>query len=644
MSASPSIELTLPDGSVRTVERGATPLDVALSIGAGLARAAIGAELDGALVDLRQPLQEGGAFRLFTSKNAEAGEFIRHSAEHVMADAVKRLWPEVEIDAGRQDHSEKYQYDFRFSRPFSPEDLEAIETMMKKILKEKATFERIEVSREEAAKIFEEMGESLKVERLKDIPEGETITLYRHGQFTDLCRGPHVQNVKQIGAVKLLEASAVYWKGDEKNERLQRIYGTAFGSKQELAEYEEQIAQAQARDHRRLGTELDLFSFHPEAPASPFFHPKGSLVYRGLMDYVRELYEQFGYQEVLTPQILDVDLWHQSGHYDNYRENMYFTTIDEREFAVKPMNCPTHCLIFGTRLRSYRDLPIRYADFGRLHRYERSGVVTGLTRVRSFCQDDGHIFCTEEQVEEEVQGVVQMIRNIYETFGFDDVLIELSTRPEKRIGSEELWDQAEEALAKALENQGIDYVINAGDGSFYGPKIDFQVKDAIGRSWQLGTVQLDYQMPQRFGLSYVGTDGAEHQPVMVHRAMLGSLERFLGILIEHTTGSFPVWLAPVQAVVLPVSEKFLDYGKTVEGELRKLGVRAELDERNEKLGYKIREAQLQKIPYMLVVGAREEEAGMINVRRRDGSELGAMGREAFADHLQELVATRSREL
>lgn len=639
------IELTLPDGSVRSVSEGSTPLDVAASIGPGLAKAAIGGELEGRQVDLREPLRAGGVFRLFTARDPEAGEFIRHSAEHVMADAVKRLWPETEIDAGRQDHSEKYQYDFRFPRTFSAEDLEAIEAKMVEILKEKSTFERIEVDRAEAARIFEAAGEGLKAERLADIPEGETITLYRHGRFTDLCRGPHVQNVQQIGAVKLLEASAVYYKGDEANERLQRIYGTAFASRKELEAFEEQRAQAQARDHRRLGPELDLFSFHPQAPASPFFHPKGALVYRGLMDFVRELYEDFGYKEVLTPQILDVELWHTSGHYDHYRENMYFTQIDERQFAVKPMNCPTHCLIFGTKLRSYRDLPIRYADFGRLHRYERSGVVSGLTRVRTFCQDDAHVFCTPEQIEDEVTAVIEMIRRIYGAFGFEnDVMIELSTRPEKRLGSDEMWDRAERALASAMERQGIEYEINAGDGAFYGPKIDFQVQDTIGRSWQLGTVQLDYQMPERFGLSYVGADGAEHRPVMIHRAMLGSLERFIGILIEHTAGAFPVWLAPTQAVLLPVSEKFLDYAKQIAGELKASGLRAEVDVRNEKLGYKIREAQLQKIPYMVVVGGREQDSDTINVRRRDGEELGSLTVRDFLLRIQELVASRSLKL
>jgi len=643
MSTPTTLELTLPDGSVRSAADGATPLDIATEIGPGLAKAALGAELDGELVDLRQPMHHSGRFRLFTSRDAEAGQFIRHSAEHVMADAVKRLWPEAEYDAGRQDHSEKYQYDFRFPRTFTAEDLEQIEAKMKEILKEKATFERIEVSREEAAKIFADLGETLKQVRLADIPEGETITLFRHGRFTDLCRGPHVQNVGQIGAVKLLEASGVYFKGDEANERLQRIYGTAFGSKKELAAHLEQIEQARKRDHRRLGPELDLFSFHPQAPASPFFHPNGTVVYNQLIEHVRQLYHQYGYDEVVTPQILDVDLWHTSGHYENYREAMFFIDADGRQLAVKPMNCPTHCLIYSTRLRSYRDLPIRYADFGRLHRYERSGVVSGLTRVRTFCQDDGHIFCTEEQVEEEVLRTVEMIQQIYGTFGFE-IDIEISTRPEKRLGSDEMWDRAEGALRAALDRQGIAYDVNEGDGAFYGPKIDFQVRDSIGRSWQLGTVQLDYQLPERFELEYVGSDGAEHRPVMIHRAMLGSLERFIGILIEHTAGAFPLWLAPVQAIVLPVSEKFLDYAQQVRDQLHTAGLRTKLDSRNEKLGYKIREAQLQKVPYMLVVGGREQESNSVSVRRRQGDDLGSLSVEDFLAHAVQLRDSHSNEL
>ncbi|HEX3551896.1 MAG TPA: threonine--tRNA ligase [Thermoanaerobaculia bacterium] len=639
-----AVHLTLPDGSVRTVAPGTTPLEVAAAIGPRLAKDAVGAELDGRKVDLRLPLKQGGAFRIFTVKSPEAGEFIRHSAEHVLADAVKRLWPEAEYDAGRQDHSEKFQYDFRFPRAFTPDDLARIEDQMREILAEKSGFERIEVSRAEAERIFREMGETLKVERLKDIPEGETITLYRDGRFTDLCRGPHVQNLSQIGAVKLLEASGVYWKGDESNERLQRIYGTAFGSEKELQEYLAQVELARARDHRRLGQELDLFSFNPLAPAMPFLHPKGAAIYVALIDYVRELNARYGYGEVVTPQILDVELWKTSGHYDNYHENMFFTEADEREMAVKPMNCPTHCLIFGTRLRSYRDLPIRYADFGRLHRYERSGVTNGLFRVRSFQQDDAHVFCTEEQVESAVLAATGMILELYRTFGFDEVRIELSTRPAKRIGADELWDRAESALARALESRGIQYQVNPGDGAFYGPKIDFHVQDALGRSWQLGTVQLDYQMPQRFGLKYVAADGAEHQPVMIHRAMLGSVERFLAILIEQTAGAFPLWLAPVQAVVLPVSEKFAEYGERVRAALAAARVRVELDDRNEKLGYKIREAQVQKVPYMLVVGAREQEDGTVAVRRRAGEDLGALTVEAFLARVDDLVASRSREL
>jgi threonyl-tRNA synthetase len=639
-----AINLTLPDGSVRTVPAGTTPLEVAAAIGPRLAKDAVGAELDGRKVDLRLPLQQGGAFRIFTVKSPEAGEFVRHSAEHVLADAVKRLWPEAEYDAGRQDHSEKFQYDFRFPRAFTPEDLEKIEEKMREILAEKSEFERVEVSREEAERIFREMGETLKLERLKDIPEGETITLYKDGRFVDLCRGPHVQSLAQVGAVKLLEASGVYFKGDEKNERLQRIYGTAFATQKEMDEHMAALEAARARDHRRLGTELDLFSFNPQAPAMPFFHPHGAAVYIALMDYVREVNTRYGYGEVITPQILDVELWKTSGHYDNYRENMFFTEADERVMSVKPMNCPTHCLIFGTRLRSYRDLPIRYSDFGRLHRYERSGVTNGLFRVRSFSQDDAHVFCTEEQVEEVVLAAAGMILEVYRTFGFEEVRIELSTRPAKRVGSDELWDRAEGALARALDSRGMAYQVNPGDGAFYGPKIDFHVKDSIGRSWQLGTVQLDYQMPRRFDLKYVGADGGEHVPVMIHRAMLGSIERFMAILIEQTAGAFPLWLAPVQAVVLPISEKFAEYGGTVHRALADAGVRVELDDRNEKLGYRIREAQVQKIPYMLVVGAREAEEGTVSVRRRAGEDLGALSTTDFLARVRDLVSSRSREL
>jgi threonyl-tRNA synthetase len=638
------IALVLPDGRSLSVPRGSTPLDAARAIGPRLADAAVGAELEGSDVDLRRPLGAGGRFRVFTGKDPESGRFVRHSAEHVMADAVKRLWPEVEIDVGRVDHSEKFQYDFRRSQPFTPEDLARIESKMREILAEGSAFERIEVSRDEAERFFGERGERLKVERLADIPEGEPITIYRHGEFYDLCRGPHVRDLRQIGAIKLLEASSVYWKGDEKNERLQRVYGTAFATPKELEEYEARQVEVAARDHRRLGPQLDLWSMNPHAPASPFFHPDGAFVYNQLVEFVREFYQRDGYGEVLTPQIMDVELWKTSGHYDYYGDAMFFTEAEGRQFAVKPMNCPGACLIFQSRMHSYRDLPLRYSDFGRLHRAERSGVITGLTRVRTFCQDDAHIFCTEEQVEAEVMSVVGRIREIYQVFGFGEVGVEVSTRPAKAVGTAETWERAQATLKSVLDRNGIAYTPNPGEGAFYAPKIDFQVKDVMGRSWQLGTVQLDYQLPERFELKYTEPSGEERRPVLIHRAMLGSLERFIAILVEHTGGSFPLWLSPRQAVVLPISEKFSEYGAAVTERLRGAGLRVELDDRGEKLGYRIREAQMRKTPYMLVVGAREAEAGTVAVRLRGGEDLGSMDVGELEQRMRGLVASRSLEL
>ena len=643
-ASSERIELALPDGRSLSLPRGTTPLAAAGAIGPRLADAAVGAELDGRDVDLRLPLDRGGRFRVFTAKDHEAGRFVRHSAEHVMADAVKRLWPEVEIDVGRTDHSEKFQYDFRRAQPFTPEDLAKIESKMREILAEGSAFERIEIARDEAARFFAERGEGLKVKRLDDIPPDQTITLYRHGDFYDLCRGPHVRDLRQIGAVKLLEASAVYWKGDEKNERLQRVYGTAFSTERELEEYERRVEEAAARDHRRLGPQLDLWSMSPHAPASPFFHPAGALVYNQLVEFVREFYAEDGYGEVLTPQIMDVELWKKSGHYDYYGDAMFFTEAEGRQFAVKPMNCPAACLVFQTRMRSYRDLPLRYSDFGRLHRAERSGVVTGLTRVRTFCQDDAHIFCTEDQVESEVMSVVERIREIYDVFGFGEVAVEVSTRPAKAVGTAETWERAQATLKGVLDRHGIAYTPNPGEGAFYAPKIDFQVKDVLGRSWQLGTVQLDYQLPERFELKYTDPSGEERRPVLIHRAMLGSLERFIGILVEHTGGALPLWLAPRQAVVLPVSEKFAEYGADVTRRLRDQRIRVELDDRGEKLGYRIREAQLQKTPYMLVVGGREAEAGTVAVRLRGGEDRGSVEVGELAARMRELIAARSLEL
>jgi len=643
-----TIQVTLPDGTTREYEAGTTVLEVAASIGRRLARDAVAGVVDGRLVDLRTPLEEDVALRIVTVKDPEGGEVIRHSAEHVMADAVKRLWPGTPIDAGRQDHSEKFQYDFRFPRPFRPEDFERIEAEMMRIIKEDLPFERIEVSREEARRIMEERGEDIKLVRLEDIPEGETITLYRHGDFLDLCRGPHVQRTSQIGAVKLLEASGAYFKGDERNEMLQRLYGTAFPSKKELDAYFARLEEIRRRDHRRLGRELDLFSFHPESPASPFFHPRGALVYNALVDLMRSRYREYGYEEVITPQIFDVSLWKRSGHYDNYRENMFFADafdeVEDRKFSVKPMNCPSHCLIFGTRAHSYRDLPRRIADFGRLHRYERSGVVTGLTRVRSFAQDDAHIFCTPEQIEPEITALFDFIFEVYGIFGFADIEIFLSTRPEKAMGDRAIWEHAETVLARCLDARGTAYTVNEGDGAFYGPKIDFVVHDAIGREWQLATIQLDFLLPERFDLAYVDSDGTEKRPVMIHRAILGSIERFFGVMLEHFGGDLPPWLAPEQARVLPITDAVNDYAESVCARLREAGIRAEVDRRSEKLGYKIREGEAMKVPYLLVVGGREAEQGTVALRLRHRRDEGVHPLEAVVERIVNAVTTRSLEL
>ncbi|HVN32196.1 MAG TPA: threonine--tRNA ligase [Thermoanaerobaculaceae bacterium] len=626
------IQLTLPDGSVKEFPLGATPLEVARSVGERLAAAAVAGELDGEVVDLRAPIGRSGKFRVLTARDPEAGVVIRHSAEHVLADAVERLFPGTIIDAGRQDHSEKFQYDFRIDHAFTPEDLERIEQEMARIVKEGRPFERRVVSRKEAAEIFRKRKEEIKLIRLEDIPEGEDITIFRHGDFVDLCRGPHVQRTDQIGAFKLLDTSGAYFKGDERNEMLQRIYGTAFATKEELDAYFAKIEEARRRDHRRLGRELDLFSFSPLAPASPFFHPRGAIVYNELVALMRELYQEFGYEEVITPQLFDVDLWKRSGHYENYLENMFFSDVEGREFSMKPMNCPAACLIYATRSHSYRDLPVRMADFGRLHRYERSGVVQGLTRVRTFVIDDAHIFCTPAQIGQEVSSLFELMFRVYGTFGFQEPAIYLSTRPEKAIGEVDLWRNAEAQLEKCLKERGVAYTLNPGEGAFYGPKIDFVVQDAIGREWQLGTIQLDFNLPNRFDLTYVAEEGTEQRPVIIHRAVLGSVERFFGVMLEHFAGDLPLWLAPEHARVLPVSDRFMDAGRAVRDRLRRAGLRAELDERSEKLGAKIRDGELAKVPVLLVVGAREAESGGASVRVRHRGDLGTKT-------LDEIVAT-----
>ncbi len=573
-----TIQVTLPDGSSRELPEGTTVLELAESIGPRLAKDTVAGVVDGRLVDLRTPLVSDAEVRIVTPRDPEGGEVIRHSAEHVLADAVKRLWPGTPIDAGRQDHSEKYQYDFRFPRPFRPEDFERIEEEMRHIVAEDLPFERIEASRDEVAEEMKRRGEEIKLVRLADIPEGETISLYRHGDFVDLCRGPHVQRTGQIGAVRLLEASGAYFKGDERNEMLQRIYGTAFASKAALDAYFERLEEIRRRDHRRLGKELELFSFHPEAPASPFFHPRGAIVYNQLIDLMRERYRHYGYREVITPQIFDVALWKRSGHYDNYRDDMFFAggfdDVEERAASVKPMNCPSHCLLYGEGAHSYRDLPLRLADFGRLHRYERSGVVTGLTRVRTFSQDDAHIFCTPEQIGGEITALFELVFEVYGVFGFTDVDIFLSTRPEKAIGDPAIWEHAERVLTGCLEARGVSYTVKAGEGAFYGPKIDFDVHDALGRSWQLATIQLDFNLPERFDLTFVDSDGEEKRPVMIHRAILGSLERFYGVMLEHFGGDLPPWLAPEQARVLPITDDVVAYADEVAAALRARGLRA----------------------------------------------------------------------
>lgn len=638
-----TIVLELANGQTREVPVGTTPLDLARELLGEEAREAVVGLLDGAFVDLRAPIPHSGPFRILTVRDPEAGDVIRHSAEHVLADAVERLFPGTIIDAGRQDHSEKFQYDFRHPRPFTPEDLEKIEQEMARIIAEDLPFVREVVTREHAFELFQSRGEELKLVRLAEIPEGEEITLFRHGDFVDLCRGPHVQRTGQIGAFKLLETSGAYFKGDERNEMLQRIYGTAFATREELEAYFARIEEAKRRDHRRLGRELDLFSFHPLAPASPFFHPKGAIVYNELVALMRELYQRYGYQEVITPQLFDAELWKVSGHWDAYRENMFLTEVEGREFSFKPMNCPSHCLMYKSSARSYRDLPLRLADFGRLHRFERSGVVQGLTRVRSFSQDDAHIFCLPEQIGPEIDALFDLMFEVYSLFRFQAPNIYLSTKPEKAIGEPELWEQAEATLESCLKARGVAYTINPGEGAFYGPKIDFVVHDAIGREWQLGTIQLDFNLPRRFELTYAAADGSEKTPVMIHRAVLGSIERFFGVMLEHFAGDLPFWLAPEQVRVLPVSDKFLAGAQEVAERFRKEGLRAAVDTRSEKLGAKIRDGELAKVPVLLVIGGKELESGTVSVRLRHRGDLGSFPVSAVIERLREAKLARKLE-
>lgn len=638
-----NVTIRLPNGASLEVPAGTTVREVAERIGPRLAKDAVAGKLDGRIVDLVTRLESDGAIEILTWKSPDVVPIYRHSTAHLTAQAVKRLFPEVQIGIGPPIEN-GYYYDFLPARPFTPDDLEKIEAEMRRIIAEDLPIERSEMPVGEAVAIFEGQKDPLKVQIARELPEGERVSCYRQGEFIDLCRGPHVASTGRLGVFKLTHAAGAYWKGDEKNPMLQRIYGASFLTQKELDLHLQRLEDAKARDHRKLGRELGLVTFHPLAPASPFFLPKGASLYNGLLSYLREEYARRGYSEVITPQIFDADLFRISGHYDNYRENMYFTEIDEREFGVKPMNCPGHHLLFKESHWSYRDLPVRFADFGRLHRYERSGVTAGLTRVRTFSQDDGHIYVAPDQVESEVHALVEFLDSVYATFGFDDVDISVGLRPPSRMGSDESWDRSEQALESALKAIGRPYVVTPGDGNFYGPKIDFRVKDAIGRPWQLGTIQYDSAQPESFDLSYIGEDGKAHRPVVLHRAILGSVERFLGILIEHTAGNFPFWLAPVQAVVLPVSDRFVDAARATERQLAASGLRVEIDERNEKLGARIRKAELAKVPAMLVVGEKEASSHSVAVRLRHGGDAGTMSVEEFVSAARRAIEAKSGEL
>jgi threonyl-tRNA synthetase len=630
------IQIRLPDGKTLAVRAGSTVLSVAQTIGKGLGRAALAGRIDGLLVDLRLPLLADASLEIVTAKDPEGGEVIRHSAEHLMADAVKRLFPGVQIDVGRTDHSEKFQYDFLIDHPFTTDDLEQIEKEMGKIVAEKSEFVREVMSRDEARSFFQQRGEELKIARLDDIPEGEEITVFRHGEFADLCRGPHVQRANQIGAFKLIESAGAYWRGDESNPMLQRIYGTAFSSEKLLREHLARIEEAKQRDHRRVGADLDLFFTDPIAPGSPFYLPKGMILYNGLIDFIRSLYPKYGFTEVMTPQLFRSEIFKTSGHYQLFREDMFLLEGDEdEELGVKPMNCPGHCHLFSTRKHSYRELPIRFAEFSRLHRNERSGTLTGLSRVRSMAQDDAHIFCEPDQVEAELDSFFALTEEVYRALGLEGAEVAVSTRPAEYSGEPSDWERGERQLVEAVERAGFECSIKPGEAAFYGPKIECDFRDVMGRAWTLATLQIDVSMPARFGLRYVGRDDRPHQPAMLHRAILGSLERFIALYTEKTGGDFPFWLAPVQVALLPIAERHQVYAERVQAALEGAGIRVFLDARNEKLGYKIREAEIHKAPLMLVVGDQEEADGTVTPRYRRGSKQsnGAVALDAMVAQL-----------
>jgi len=633
--------ITLPDGSQRKYDAAVTVMDVAADIGPGLAKATLAGEVDGKLRDASHLIEDDAELRIITAKDPEGLEVIRHSTAHLLAQAVERLYPECQVTIGPVIENGFY-YDFSYPPGFTMEDLDRIGAEMRRIVKDALPVSREVWHRGEAIQFFRQEGEEYKAKIIEDLPEGEEITLYRQGEFVDLCRGPHVPDTGKLGQFKLTKLAGAYWRGDSRNEMLQRIYGTAWPSKQELEDYLHRLEEAEKRDHRRVGKQLDLFHFQEEAPGMVFWHDKGWRIYTLVQDYIREQLRRAGYQEVNTPEIVDIRLWEKSGHADKFIEDMFLTASENRDYAIKPMNCPCHVQIYNQGLVSYRDLPLRLAEFGSCHRNEPSGALHGLMRVRAFRQDDAHIFCTPEQVGAESADFIDLLYAIYADFGFNEVLVKLSTRPENRIGADELWDQAEQALAKALDDADIAWEENPGEGAFYGPKIEFSLKDTIGRVWQCGTLQLDFNMPGRLDATYVAEDSSRQTPVMLHRAILGSLERFIGILIENYGGAFPAWLAPVQAVVLNITEKQDDYCRQVAETLGNQGFRVDSDLRNEKIGFKIRQHTLDKVPYLLVVGDREVESGAVAVRTRSGEDLGAMTVAEFAQHLAEDVGRRGR--
>lgn len=625
--------ITLPDGSQRSFEHSVTIADVAASIGAGLAKAALAGKLNGRLCDTSTVITTDSTLSIVTEKDAEGLEIIRHSCAHLMAQAVKTLYPETQVTIGPM-IEDGFYYDFARKEPFTTDDLAKIEAKMETLAKQDIPVSRSLLPRDQAVDFFTQLGEKYKAEIIASIPSNEDLSLYQQAEFTDLCRGPHVPSTGKIKAFKLMKVAGAYWRGDAKNEMLQRIYGTAWANKKDLEAYLHRLEEAEKRDHRKLGKQLNLFHLQQEAPGMVFWHDHGWTVYVQIQNYIRNLLRQHGYQEVHTPQIVDRSLWEKSGHWDKFREEMFTTNSEERDYAVKPMNCPCHIQIYNQGLKSYRDLPLRLAEFGSCHRNEPSGALHGLMRLRNFVQDDAHIFCTEDQIQSEVSQFIDLLFKVYADFGFHDVAIKLSTRPEKRVGSDEIWDKAEKSLELALNHKNLAWQLQPGEGAFYGPKIEFSLKDSIGRVWQCGTIQVDFSMPARLGAEYVAADNSKQIPVMLHRAVLGSMERFIGILIENHAGALPTWLSPTQVVVLNITDKFAEYAESVVKKLRDVGIRADIDLRNEKVNFKIREHTLQKVPYLLIVGQKEQETQQVAVRSRQGEDFGAMSLDAFLAKFQ----------